>query len=530
MKAKYFILTLIASLAALTGCQKETSTFLDEVKVSSSYVSVPGDGGSVAITVDACSDWSIASDAEWLTVSPLSGSAGETTLTFTAAAAEATRETTIFLQCGGATQRINVIQMTEAVEPPTLTVSEAIAIGYAIADGKASEQTIRVKGIVCRIDEISTSYGNATYYLSEDGTYSGSHGSRDANWFEVYRGYWIDGAKFTKGDEFAIGDELVVQGVIISYNGIPETNQGTAEVISIKKSLIGIDGTELLGAEEGEGVTEFPLEGGSIKVGVNTKGDGFHVVIPAEAKSWLHIEDFGSNYVTLAADANMGGDRSVSVSFTTEADGTTYSCEQSFTQKGSIVVATVAEFLAAPTGTSQYRVTGVVTREYASDAQGQSFYVKDWSGEVLVYRLNDYKASGAKVGDIITVVGQRGEYNGTAQLTGGVYESHIPVTEVTASEFLARPDSKDVYYMVTGTVTNIAKADYGNLYISDGTGEVYVYGCYPGYGATGDNRMGFLAAAGIEVGDTLTMIGYKDTYNGTVELCGGIYFSHEKAK
>ena len=72
--------------------------------------------------------------------------------------------------------------------------------------------------------------------------------------------------------------------------------------------------------------------------------------------------------------------------------------------------------------------------------------------------------------------------------------------------------------------------DYGNLHMTDGTNELYVYGCYPGYGAKGDARKGFIKAAGIEVGDELTMIGYKDTYNGLVELCGGIYFSHKKAE
>ena len=61
------------------------------------------------------------------------------------------------------------------------------------------------------------------------------------------------------------------------------------------------------------------------------------------------------------------------------------------------------------------------------------------------------------------------------------------------------------------------------------TNELYVYGCYPGYGATGDNRKNFIANAGIHVGDQLTMIGYKDTYNGLIELCGGIYFSHTPA-
>jgi hypothetical protein len=90
----------------------------------------------------------------------------------------------------------------------------------------------------------------------------------------------------------------------------------------------------MLSVPEGKGVTEFPKEGGLAKITVNTKGNGFHVAIPADAKSWLHIDDFGADYVTLAADANTGGTRKVSVILSTEADGTTYSCEQSFTQKG----------------------------------------------------------------------------------------------------------------------------------------------------------------------------------------------------
>ena len=102
------------------------------------------------------------------------------------------------------------------------------------------------------------------------------------------------------------------------------------------------------------------------------------------------------------------------------------------------------------------------------------------------------------------------------------------VTQVSIAEFLTKEDSKEVYYMVTGFIDEIANDTYGNLYITDGENRLYVYGCYPGYGASGDNRKGFLGKAGIEVDDKLTMIGYKDTYNGTIELCGGIYFSHEK--
>ena len=53
MKAKYIILSLIASLAVLVGCEKEGFHFLEGLKVDSSYVSVPLAGGSNTIEVDA---------------------------------------------------------------------------------------------------------------------------------------------------------------------------------------------------------------------------------------------------------------------------------------------------------------------------------------------------------------------------------------------------------------------------------------------------------------------------------------------
>ena len=196
----------------------------------------------------------------------------------------------------------------------------------------------------------------------------------------------------------------------------------------------------------------------------------------------------------------------------------------------------VAQFLAAPVGNTQYRITGVIA-SVANPTYGNC-YIKDFSGQAYVYGIGskgDFEAKGLKVGDIVTLVGKRGEYKGDAQMTGGQLEKVIPVTEVTISEFLSKPDDKNTYYMVTGKISSLlgsnGKAnDYGNLYITDGTNELYVYGCYPGWGATGDARKFFIADNDIKVGDELTMIGYKDTYKGLVELCGGINFSFKHAE
>ena len=325
MKLKYIIPSFMAVVAMLVGCSdKFEAAYLDDLRVSSSYIAVPVDGNYPAeFVVSAKGDWQIKNVPDWLTFTPMSGGAGDTKVTVSAPATSDSKSAVVKIVCGTSVQDINVVQTVKKSEV-VLSVAQALQV----LKDKPSGSSARVKGIVCKIDEISPQYGNATYYLSDDGTYGAD------NWLEVYRGKWIDGANFATGEEFAVGDELVVEGTIVLYNDkTPEFSQGSS-VVSINKSLIGIAEVEMLNVPEGKGVTEFPKEGGLAKITVNSKGNGFHVAIPADAKSWLHIDDFGADYVTLAADVNTGGTRKVSVILSTEADGTTYSCEQSFTQKG----------------------------------------------------------------------------------------------------------------------------------------------------------------------------------------------------
>jgi RPA family protein len=239
--------------------------------------------------------------------------------------------------------------------------------------------------------------------------------------------------------------------------------------------------------------------------------------------------------VTFRAAPNAAGDRSTTVIFKTTDGKKDYTAQATISQEGAIVDASVAEFLAAPVGDAQYRIQGVIAK--VAKAEYGNVYIKDFSGETYVYGIGakgDFEKAGLKVGDIVTLVGKRGEYKGDAQMTGAQLEKSIPVTEISIADFLQKPDDKNTWYMVTGTITSLKGSngkdnDYGNLYISDGTNELYVYGCYPGWGATGDNRKFFIADNGIEVGDKLTMIGYKDTYKGLVELCGGVCFGFAKA-
>lgn len=80
-----------------------------------------------------------------------------------------------------------------------------------INKGAATSTAVYTKGIISQIDEVSTSYGNATYYISVDGT--------TTNQLAVFRGKYLNNEKFTAEDQIKVGDNVVVLGVLELYNG-----------------------------------------------------------------------------------------------------------------------------------------------------------------------------------------------------------------------------------------------------------------------------------------------------------------------
>ena len=504
MKLKYLFPIFIALLALMTSCEdEEPMTFLDEVQVSSSFVTLPLDGGSTSITVTAQDSWTIEKvttekdDVEWLSISSTTGGAGESDLTFSAPTALDGRTAEVLLHSGGKTQRINVMQgIAQISEAPVAEV-------LAAPDGK----NFRVSGVVTNIT--NTLYGN--WYLTDETGEIYIYGTLDAK----------GGEKNFESHGLEVGDEVTIEGPKSSYRGNPQ--MVNVSVIEIKKSLIKVDSVEY---------AELPIEGGEFIAHLSVKGQGVSVDIPEDAKSWLSISSIQSAgesaVVKFKADANNGGDRGTTIKFQT-TDGTKfYSTETSISQKGAILNVSIAEFLAAEVGGTQYRLTGVITN-IANDQYG-NLDLRDFSGETFVYGIEDFSDKGLKEGDIITIVGKRAAYNGNPQVGSAVLESVIPVTPITIEEVLTKDDSDDVYYMVTGEITEIDNPTYGNLYLKDGDSEIYLYGCYPGYGATGDDRKYLIEDKGIKVGDTLTVIAIKSSYNGTPQLSHGIYFSHENAE
>ena len=78
-------------------------------------------------------------------------------------------------------------------------------------------------------------------------------------------------------------------------------------------------------------------------------------------------------------------------------------------------------------------------------------------------------------------------------------------------------------YRVKGTCTSIANTQYGNWYLTDETGTVYVYGTLYN-GATQQ-----FTKLGLEVGDIVTVEGPRKNYNGTIELVDVTVLEIEKS-
>ena len=503
MKLKYFVPMFIMALAMLTSCSDdEVVTYPDGLRVSSSYMALPVEGGSASIDVYCNQKWEVDTvgafpkKEPWFDYSVSSSDKGQV-LTITADETLDGRSTSIKLVTeGGTTQIINVMQGLSTVS--TATCAEVIA--------GPDSKTYQVKGVCTSI--ANTTYGN--WYLKDDTGEIYIYGTLDKNGKE--KNFLSLGLE--------VGDEVIVQGPKTTHGSTVELVNVT--VIAINKSLIKVDSTYVGGVAS----NELPLEGGELTAYVTCKGQGVTVDIPEDAKEWLSISAIknGGSEVVFKAAPNTGGDRNTTVIFKTTDGKKEYTSQMTIAPKGAIVPLTVAEFNAKEVGDAQYRLTGLVTK--VDDAAAGKYYISDYTGQVYVY-----KASGeVALNDVVTIVGKHAEYKGTPQVGSGKLEEVCASAEpISLADFNAAADDNDKLYVLTGKIVEIVNDKYGNVYIEDENGEkVYLYGVYGDW--TGENKKNFITDNGIAVGDEITVVTIKTSHNDAPQGKNAVCFGVKKAE
>lgn len=128
---------------------------------------------------------------------------------------------------GGDTPSVEIEAEGDGTLENPYNVAAANKVAALLATGEESEGNIYIKGKITSIKEqYSTQYGNGTFYISDDEAAS--------NKFYIYRAYYLGNKKFTSNDtEVKVGDEVVIYGKIVNYNGTLETAQNSAYLYSL---------------------------------------------------------------------------------------------------------------------------------------------------------------------------------------------------------------------------------------------------------------------------------------------------------
>lgn len=134
---------------------------------------------------------------------------------------------------------------------------------------------VHVKGIISRIVSYGTytesgTYGNASFYISDDGTQN--------NEFYCFRILYFDKKKHEEGEtDIKVGDDVVICGKLMNYkNGTPETVSGDAYLVSLN------------GKTESDPFVSFTTN--------------------SESQTWATATDatYGSGYATTTKGLNIG--------------------------------------------------------------------------------------------------------------------------------------------------------------------------------------------------------------------------------
>lgn len=152
----------------------------------------------------------------------------------------ATSEKTDKFDAGYASYIINVKAPADPSESIVNTPETAYTVAKAIeliTAGKGLDDMVYVVGYIHKIKEVSTQYGNATFFICDDL-------QNTQNDLTVYRARYLNNEKFTAENQIKVGDKVIMYGKLVDYNGTKEITNGYVHTISTIDGIQNVTTTQ----------------------------------------------------------------------------------------------------------------------------------------------------------------------------------------------------------------------------------------------------------------------------------------------
>lgn len=449
MKLRGFIFTAVAAVLAFSACeQKQENLGTPSITISQSAMEFEVAGGNQTLILNATRDWKVKGVPAWLAVSPEVGeaSAADQTVTVTALANEGgNRSADVTFSIGTFTKTLKVTQKGEGgnvlppVEDGVTPIAEVLASTAALPQGTTIQGVVISNMALNNLTSKKGMYvqdatGGLQFYLAANHTFAyGTMVKIDLSGVSIgdYNGaVQVNGLSLDKIEQISTGNTIDPKTVTMD-DFLANKYEGqyiTLENVQVKDSDLAK--TFVAGTGDNASHTSINME--------DANGKTFVVFSSKYASYGEQTVPQGSGKISGISSINNG---KMQIIFAQESDfagltGARFSAtgggETPTPNPDGATVVTVAQFLAAPVSTDVlYQVTGTILaiEEISSQYKNATFTMSDASGNLYVYRMKsgdkDIEALGLNVNDEITVVGNRGDYNGSPQMINGQYVSHV---------------------------------------------------------------------------------------------------------
>ena len=424
---------------------------------------------------------------------------------------------------GGAPEEETGTPAGDGSQANPFNVAAAIAKCKQIGESPSTEKYY-VKGIAVTEGVPDASYGNATFDMAD--------AAGGTTTFKAFQVLGTNGVKMPTSCRIPVGAEVIVYGPIYNYkNNTPETEgKGAAYIVSVNGKS-----TEELSGETPDTPPTPPTPTGD---NLLANGD-FEAWSGGQPTYWKSSTTASNATLSQSTEAH-GGSYAVKVGH--DANANKRMAYQEITLKAGTYTMSFYVKASSSAGASVRPGYTDVKDGKANSNYTYGDYVNDitteWQQVTHSFTLASEttlnvlvmipKNSGSDpiIDDFVLSTSDGGIADGGS---GGGETPDTPAAEVktvTVAEFNAASESTNVWYQLTGTISNLKEGDqYGNFDLTDATGTVYVYGVLSEKGGEKKKFQDLVAAKGIKNGSTITIIGNRGSYKDKIEVMNAYFVS-----